>query len=440
LARVSISGQNGNREKMEEQLLREIAGEYLLPLLSGATLLPKSRESSDQGKCVSITNSGTIEFKVDITDSYRLVIRRSWPFYEGTEFQIPSEKEVVDAFVAAIREIAPGLSEIYKQDLFSRFQRRLIAKALALALARHSEIGTASPEAILLDAIDQLDLWATRLYEGKPIAAGLGFLEVDKEPTSATVSFDQICREDFSCVLSNGMDTLLAFDFQGRLRVWAGLPQSHNRSWAPYRLGPIAEWSDGADRVALALDRLGEILVFMQGRLVFARRSGKWHFLIHNLMVEEPGRGEHVYSCLDAVYSSCLDASFARTGACVGLVAPEHRGDWKTLVPSKDDHLDAQRSVKTKAIKQMVGKRRFDGLDRRMQQELLAIDGATLLDDAGHILAVGAIVKVPGGSTGGGRLAAAKELSKLGLGIKVSQDGGIRGFRNGNSEEIFSVM
>ena len=52
-----------------------------------------------------------------------------------------------------------------------------------------------------------------------------------------------------------------------------------------------------------------------------------------------------------------------------------------------------------------------------------------LIDYKGMILAVGAILHIEGGSTGGGRLAAAKGLAKLGLGIKVSQDGPIQGFR-----------
>jgi hypothetical protein len=70
------------------------------------------------------------------------------------------------------------------------------------------------------------------------------------------------------------------------------------------------------------------------------------------------------------------------------------------------------------------------------------VDGATVIDHQGSLLAVGAIVQVPGGSTGGGRLAAAKALSRLGLGVKVSQDGGIRGYRpnaQGEAQLAFAV-
>jgi hypothetical protein len=92
----------------------------------------------------------------------------------------------------------------------------------------------------------------------------------------------------------------------------------------------------------------------------------------------------------------------------------------------------------------MIGCNKFQELDRRFRQELLAIDGATLIGHDGTVLAVGAILKIEGGSTGGGRLAAAQTLSQYGLGIKVSQDGPIQGFRSEPgvlpSEPVFSVM
>jgi hypothetical protein len=67
------------------------------------------------------------------------------------------------------------------------------------------------------------------------------------------------------------------------------------------------------------------------------------------------------------------------------------------------------------------------------------MDGATILDYRGNVLAAGAIVKVDAGSDGGGRLLAAKTLAKYGLGIKISTDGEIRGFTadGTTTKEIF---
>ena len=65
------------------------------------------------------------------------------------------------------------------------------------------------------------------------------------------------------------------------------------------------------------------------------------------------------------------------------------------------------------------------------------MDGATVLKQSGEVVTAGSIVRVPSGSMGGGRRAAALQLSKLGLAIKISADGPITGFRN--RKEIFSL-
>jgi hypothetical protein len=131
-----------------------------------------------------------------------------------------------------------------------------------------------------------------------------------------------------------------------------------------------------------------------------------------------------------AIYESALDASFARTGAGIGVVAGgDSEKQWKRIATKSDDYLFPAKSNKAKALVAMIRRKRFNALDRRFRQELLAIDGATIISHQGVILAVGAILKIKGGSASGGRLAAAQELSRLGLGIKISQDGPIRGYR-----------
>jgi DNA integrity scanning protein DisA with diadenylate cyclase activity len=96
--------------------------------------------------------------------------------------------------------------------------------------------------------------------------------------------------------------------------------------------------------------------------------------------------------------------------------------------------------TKAKLLKQSINNRPFHQLDRRIRQELVSIDGATLIDNRGLILAVGTILKIDGGSEGGGRLAAAKALGKLGVGIKISQDGGITGFNDKSDVPKFYIL
>ena len=410
---------------MEAALLRKLAVEHLRPLFSGAEIQADPFPSTAAEQCVAYEDPCTILFKLAREDLYRLSLRRSQMFDSDGGGRV-NEKRVVQAFVDVAREIEQGLAAPYGADLLSTFQHRVVVKAIGL-----SEV-----QGTLLAAIDQLSVWATRLYEGKPIAAIFGF---EPNVQGGNVTLHDICLKDFSSVLSNGFDTMFTFDFDGALIGHETLPQpALTPSFSPYRQGPVAAWA-GNGRIALALNRLGEILVFIDEKLLFARRSGKWHFLTHEPVLTQMGRPADV-AVRKAVYESCLDASFARTGACIGVVTSGHIARWKDIAPKPDDYMGQQQSAKSRTLARLIGTRPFQQLDRRFRQELLAIDGATLLNHKGFILAVGAILHIEGCSTGGGRLAAARTLSKLGLGIKVSQDGGILGFQDDDEEPKFAVM
>ena len=72
------------------------------------------------------------------------------------------------------------------------------------------------------------------------------------------------------------------------------------------------------------------------------------------------------------------------------------------------------------------------------------MDGATIIDFDGTIIAAGAILKIEAGSIGGGgRLAAAMDLAKYGISLKISQDGVIQGFtadkKNSKIRQLFTA-
>lgn len=407
---------------VDRDLLRNLATEHLAPLLSGASIDPGFAASTAREKRVACINPQTIRFKPLRADDYRLTLSRKQAF----AFPRPPEQRVVEAFIDELEAMGNAIEGSYRQELLASFQRRVIARAVTENDTRRRT---------LLSAIDELQRLAARLYEGQPVVAGIGI-----DPTltgDATLGMTYLCRSDFGLVLSNGFDTLLQFDNAGLFAGHATLSADAAISFSPYRLAPIATWAiDG--RLALSLNRLGEILIFQNQQLTFARRSGAWHFLTHESAISQI-RVPQARPVRQAVYESCLDASFARTGACLGIVTSPHLGAWRDKV-AKEDRLELPTaSHKARALAASVSGRPFQDLDRRVRQELLAIDGATVLDYKGRVLAVGAIVEINAGSSGGGRLAAARSLGQLGLGIKISQDGGILGF-GFEDEPTFRVM
>jgi hypothetical protein len=413
---------------MDEPLLREIANEFLVPLFSGARLENKSEKSVPRAAPVTLRESTAIGFKVNREDPYKLILSRRQPFARDGEAVVP-ELAVVRAFTDVLRQREKALDSPLKHDLLSTFQRRIVARA----------IGSSEHEEVLLLGIDQLAKWADGLYEGVPVSSALGF-RLKAQPRGG-VKLADFGKNDFGAVLGNGHDTLLEFDSLGGFIGYQSLSLRKSvPSFCPLRQGPIAEWTTKQEsRVALTLNRLGEILVFRDHQLLFARRSGQWSFLTHEPVLTQMGP-HHDRPIREAVYETCLDSSFARTGACIGIVSRSRSSEWKRTVVAEDDYLEGGTSTKARAIARMVAGEKFQNLDRKLRQELVALDGATIISDEGDVLAVGTILKIPGGSEGGGRLAAAQALGKLGVGIKVSQDGGITGFRPKRSEPAFRVM
>lgn len=70
----------------------------------------------------------------------------------------------------------------------------------------------------------------------------------------------------------------------------------------------------------------------------------------------------------------------------------------------------------------------FFELDKPLRREILSLDGATVVSLNGSFYCAGSIVSVPSGSSSGGRSAAAKQLAKYGVGIKISEDGYIEAY------------
>ena len=95
------------------------------------------------------------------------------------------------------------------------------------------------------------------------------------------------------------------------------------------------------------------------------------------------------------------------------------------------------RLLKRKMVKALVGDNTFPKMDRKLRAELIAMDGACVVDWKGRVCAVGAIIQNDSGSAGGARTAAAKKLSKYGFAVKVSTDGYIEAFVG--DKNVYSV-
>jgi hypothetical protein len=410
----------------------KLVSKHLLPLLPGAVIKQNPVTHSRARATVAFRDPCTLSIKPSLKSDFHIEITRSQKFASASSLGNISEYTLAKAFIRAVNIITPAIGSAFERDVVNGLGRRIVARSISEQMKQRL-----TSQGIL----DQFSRWATRSYEGKPISASFGVTDkIDK-----SVNFHDFSKEDFSVVLTNGTDTMIECASNGAIQNYHSLPVPRKMpDFAPHRLAGLAEWAKG-EKIGLALNRSGEILVLKHGRLVFVCRRGKWSFLTHEPIITQMGCPQD-RNIRREIYSSALDASFARTGACIGVVTSNNvgNGSWKNVVPRAEDYLQFPISTKTKALAKMIDGKKFQDLSRRFRQELLAIDGATLIGHDGTVLAVGAILKIQGGSTGGGRLAAAKTLGQYGLGIKVSMDGPIQGFR-GEPDKVaetptFAVM
>ena len=260
--------------------------------------------------------------------------------------------------------------------------------------------------------------------------------------------------------MTSGHDTLLVCNRDGfilRHEIVSGhkWEEESDNIYAPLCFAPLAYSSIGKDFV-ICLNRLGEILIFKEGKLYVAYRRGKWCFFKHDEYIKEMTAGNAALEPLcSSIYLTMLDVSFSRSGGGIGLLSKDAL-DSVSLI-SRDDDLTIDNEIEKNQrdsskrkdllkkffIRTMFGGRTFAEAPRKLRQELVAIDGSTIVLESGEVLCVGAILAVDGGSPdGGGRTAAAQTLARHGLGIKISNDGKItawRGITKKDTTSLFSV-
>ncbi|MEG1500285.1 MAG: hypothetical protein RR400_04405, partial [Clostridia bacterium] len=289
---------------------------------------------------------------------------------------------------------------------------------------------------------------------------------------------------DFIALLSDGKKSVLELDKNGYL-ISHNIFDKQKRvaSICPFNYSSIAKHC-GENKIGLTLLENGDMLLFKNYNLVFAKRRGIWNSYSHSELVEIlSNKSAHAIKELRrAIYISALDVSFSGQGGCIAYLNKDCAKNVLNLIDIDDilseeyynlklqnekeeseklygilenknaapitnvsfeNYINNKNCVKTSALKAIIGDKKFHQLHRKLREELISIDGATIVDFDGTIIAAGAIVKIDAGSTGGGRLAAAKTLSRFGVSLKISQDGIIQGFvfdkRQNLPKPIFTI-
>lgn len=429
---------------------------YILPLLqTNGSLIPKlepttSSDLNKHIKCYVKRGEYYLYFFPALsTPQFHFRIRTNNPNQElGAAENVLSEILCVSNF--DFRSKTFNKTNYYDKNNIYRNARFNVALEIGLCSWLGSEC--------IYDLIQRLREWSQKTYEGSHMA--FGFIIDSTKTTTGVVDYLNFLKSNHSAVFTDGMSSGIKLDHKGRIVKYFSAMQGNSINsktpWTPYEFTDFTKMcksENGSNWIGIIMQSNGDMLIFKSQQLVFVKRNGKWMYLdsytIHStikdryISQDDSVEEEDKKKFADEVYLSVLDTSFAHTGGCIAIVDDEYIDIVKTKCFPKDSLDNDEGSLEKKTIiKRLISTGTIDGekqyfqyLDRKLRLELLSLDGATVLDASGRILCVGAIVKIDGGSEGGGRLAATNELAKYGLAMKISMDGSIQCFSKTNDNE-----
>ena len=455
---------------MEKTEFYNILQKLVLPLFTGS-YIDGEEESSSRDSEVAIGKKNSLLIKPSKQDEYRLVLKR------GQAFQ-NFEMALLRSILSEINTI----SELNLQDsnYVANLQSHAIEKSICRSLCDQED--TVS---VMLGILSELDMWSSRTYEGKKISICTVLnLSMDLSQEEGSIYYTDVMNKDFYALLTDGEYSAIEFDKNGILN---GYIQMLSRKGAPavspYKYEAIAKYCNDK-RIGLVLTSYGDFLIFKNRTLLFAKRNGRWNVFSHDEVIQLLlSRG--TYSLKDirrSIYFTALDTSFSYSGGCLVYLNKDSVEQALTHIDAHDIimekyfemkkeqeleeasklynyqrlastektykvpysvFLQQEKCYKALALRKIIADKPFQDLSRKLRQELVSMDGATVLDNDGNIIAIGAIIKIEAGSEGGGRLAAAQTLAKYGISIKISQDGNLTALysdrKNGKIKELFTV-
>ncbi len=438
---------------MEKEVFLKVVYKFILPLFTGSFLNGEEESSSRDSEVAFGKNNSLLLIKPEKTSDYRLILKRSRPF---KSFELDLLKIIIREFVAI-----NGM-QILDKSYVSVLQNKAIEKAICESLSF-------STSETMLGVITELEVWANRTYEGKKTTFGIIINQNDTDEENNAIHYSSLLNKDFMALLSDGKNSYLEFDREGFLMGFVTLGKARTAiTTTPNDFEYIARYCNER-RIGISLTENGDLLIFRNRTLMFAKRRGRWNVYCHEEIIQLlSAKNSHtVKDIRRAIYLTALDCSFAYTGGilvCLNkdslkkslryvdardLLSEKYYGLKKEIELEEsqkiynlatahetkkyfaheyETFLIFNKVVKTNVLRKIIDGKKFHELGRKMREELVAMDGACIIDYDGTIIAAGAILKIEAGSNQGGRLAAAKNLGKYGVSLKISQDGQISGF------------
>jgi hypothetical protein len=407
----------------------------------------------------SLSSDGRLAIEPS-SDPYALTIRwfgtryklhvAGWPF---TPHEVRFARAIGTVLAARYRAILNPRVVAERGDLFRGAIEDRYVGAFLDDKAYAIDVREARADRIA-SIIELLRVAALSSYESRPISTGVLLLGTADDPcrpgrhvaAHGAVSYAASLTPVKSFFrLADGVRTVFLANADGQLLDiididrWSGEVSNDATIDTPcskaYR--PHARATQRLGHVCAVLSPSREIKVFAEGAEVFTFRGAGWHLLDLKAKYDLWSNAVGNDALALRLFQTALDLADAREGALFvvvrdpaaavpQLVAPADRLE-TPATPSIDG---ASASPSRRDLLHLLAGRSVPDLDPSVLSALASIDGATVTDQEGRLLAAGAILRHPatedyehGGIIEGARTTAALAASRFGPVLKVSEDG-----------------
>ena len=296
-------------------------------------------------------------------------------------------------------------------------------------------------------AIEVLRVAALSSYENKAISSGVLLLDRDDDPAgsgrtpdgasqytpslTAIKSFYRLCDGVNTVFLVNGGGAVLDIVEITRWADATGAPIPAVPTALPYAQHARAA-SDGA--VCIVLSPSHEIKVFSEGVQAFTFRNANWSLLDIAAKYEMWADAVGNRPLAERLFQTGLDLADARRGALFVMLRDPDAAVPQLIAPADRldtmaEPVDFRSSPSRRDLMYLLSHRTALTMDRAVLEALATMDGATVVDREGRLLAVGAILLHPAIPPAviveGARTTAAVAAARFGPVLKVSEDGAI---------------
>lgn len=422
-SRIALSDDGMSREI---HFFKSMLTSYILPLFHSARIEGPFTAPEGHGGEAGPSATRRIVLPVPDYQHVHYILKRDVPFTN-------QEKELLDDVMEK--------SKIHCTTT-GRWAHAALCSVIERAIARQV---CPEYEETILQVLQVYTQWAAETYEGRRIAHSVGICR--EQGQGGEPSFYELRNSSALKALGTAPDSILVLDKAGNIigiETISAKQINYRKNkdvLAPVDMADIALWTNSASRIAFRLLPNGEVLIFREKQLAYAKRRSFWRCFPHRSVVYEhfsvPYATEEE-NAKRAVYLTALDLAFSGKGGCLGMLqASEAMRDAHKLISENMLLATEHPSATVRLLSSIAGSRKFQEMPRRVRMGFCSLDGATLIDSQGAVLAVGAILRTNGNALhGGGRSAAAQTLARYGFGIKISDDGFIE-IHQGNSSPLF---